>query len=358
MAFRFVAFDDTVTAKPFASIDGVMYPGHPHEKMNMAHWPGNTTPAYLKAKTTVEMAFKLLRFPNWRKQFGDATVLSNNHFDTDGVLACWVLMEPEQALQNEARMIAAAIAGDYQVFTTPFGVKFDLMLTNLDHHPESPIARQLAGLDEVQGSQLTYDWVLERLPDLFDQLDEYPMLWEKQYRRIEDGLRYIAAGGAQIREHQDAVLAVVESDRWLPTLARMSRTQSGRVLSIAHQPEGTLFELLYNLFTFHDVPDRPSIQRPDLSEVVTHFNQLETATGGRWVYDTSYEPVPKLHYVDSAGQRVPSKLDPAMVEAFFVERFAALGDMWPYVPESPWGRVVDGQIVPVEFNHPLQMVPL
>jgi hypothetical protein len=350
MSFRFVAFEEHITQAPFASVDGVMYPGHPHETLNLAHWPGNTTPPYLKAKTTVEMALKLLRFSGWRKLIDPAQVLSNNHYDTDGVLACWILMAPEIAPRYAQSMIAAGIAGDYQVFTTPFGVQFDLLLTNLEHDPNSPLVDQLSGLNEVQTSQFLYDWVLERLPILFDQLDDYEALWKPQYMAIEAGLRAIAAGKAIIREHTDAVLAVVESEDWLPAMARRSRTQGGRLLSICPQPHGTLFELEYTLFTFHDVPDRLSIQRPDLSNVAEHFNQLETSTAGRWVYDTSFEPVPKLHFVDSQEQLVPSQLSPMMVEQYFHEFFASLGDTWPYLAELPWGRFVKDKIIPVSLT--------
>ena len=42
----------------------------------------------------------------WR----DAVVL-NNHFDTDGLMSAWALLEPEKALQHESAMVMAAAAG-------------------------------------------------------------------------------------------------------------------------------------------------------------------------------------------------------------------------------------------------------
>jgi hypothetical protein len=119
------------------------------------------------------------------------------------------------------------------------------------------------------------------------------------------------------------------------------------LLTLVPQGSGYLIELEYTLWTFHDMPDRKPIQRPSLAPMVEYFNQIETATDGRWVFDTSYIPVPKLHYVNEQNQLIPSQLDPQMVEEYLLEYFTTLGDKWPYYEQWPWGSVVDGEILPV-----------
>ena len=346
MSFRFVAFDEEVTKELFISVDGVTSPRHPNETFNLTHWIGNTAPEDLKASTTIEMALKLIRLPNWRDRLGAAQILTNNHFDTDGVVACWILMEPDKVAPYADLLIASGMAGDHGVFSTPEGVKLDLLFTNLEDFERSPIAEHLSPVYKER-SQYMYDWTLDNLPRLLDEIDAYPQLWEPEYKAIVDGLHYVASGGATIREHEEAVLAVVESDRWLHPMARRSRAQGGRLLTIVPQAGGHLIELEYTLWTFHDMPDRVPIQRPALDHMVTYFNQIETANGGEWVFDTSYAPVPKLHYVNKQDELIPSQLNPQMVEHYLLDYFIALGDRWPYYEEWPWGSVVDGEIVPV-----------
>ena len=61
----------------------------------------------------------------------------------------------------------------------------------------------------------------------------------------------------------------------------------------------------------------------------------ETAPGGRWVYDTSFEPVPKLHFVDSAGDLVPSLLVPTMVEQYFKDTLPRWAISGPFLTNQP-----------------------
>ena len=345
MKLRFQTFNQFVTEAPFISVDGLVCVGNPNEILNLAHWPGNSTPIHLKANTTVEMALKLLHLSNWREQLGDATTLSNNHFDTDGVLACWALMAPDVAPSYAELMVSAAVAGDYGFFTTPSGVKLDLMLTNLQDPGRSPLAYALENDPETR-IQALYDWVLPRLPTLFGQIDRYVELWEPEFSAIEQDLLHIASGRVAIREHQPSVLSVIESDRWLNLIARWSRTQGGRLLSIVHQQSGALFELQYALRSFHDRVDRPRINRQNLSPVADQLNQRETALGGRWLFDDD-RFIPRLHFVDGRGNLVPSQSDPVKVEEYLMDYFAQFGNTWTYYQESPWGRVLDSKLIPV-----------
>ena len=345
MELRFLVFSEGITKDPFISVDGVMDKAYPNEVLNLGHWPGNRTPPQLKANTAVEMALKLVETPNWRLQLGSTSVLTNHHYDTDGVLSCWILLAPDVAPQYAEGMISAAVAGDYGLFTTPYGVKLDLLLTNLQDPRRSPLSSHLSE-DPTRNIQVLYDWVHERLPALFAQVDSYAELWTPEYEVIEADLRFIASGGATVREYPNAVLSVIESDRPLNVIARWSRTQFGRLLSIVHRQDGTLFEFQYALPSFHDRIDRPSLSRPELSCLAEQFNERETAPQGRWVFDDN-RFIPKLHFANADGLLESSGLPPAEVKAEITDYFAQFGESWPYLAESPWGHVVSGEFMPV-----------
>jgi hypothetical protein len=79
------------------------------ETVHLSHWGGNHTPPEFKADTSVEIA---LRYAEQGAR--DAGPVVNNHFDTDGVLAVWALMEPDLALSHRGLIVAAAEAGDFE----------------------------------------------------------------------------------------------------------------------------------------------------------------------------------------------------------------------------------------------------
>ena len=76
---------------------------------------------------------------NWVKQkqtdqtgFEDALVL-NNHYDSDGVLSAFALLEPEVALRHEALLVAGAEAGDFDEWPADDrGIKLDAALCELE----------------------------------------------------------------------------------------------------------------------------------------------------------------------------------------------------------------------------------
>ena len=58
-----------------------------------------------------------IRAPEAGERWAEAVVV-NNHFDTDGLLSVWVLLDPEQALSCRELLIAAAEAGDFDEWPT------------------------------------------------------------------------------------------------------------------------------------------------------------------------------------------------------------------------------------------------
>jgi hypothetical protein len=105
--FEFVedAYDGRV---PAISCDGLVSGA----ALDLTHWQGNRTPEKYKADTSTEIALKFVDTPEAREQWANAVVV-NNHFDTDGVLSVWTLLDPASAQAQRELLIAAAEAGDF-----------------------------------------------------------------------------------------------------------------------------------------------------------------------------------------------------------------------------------------------------
>ncbi len=90
------------------SCDGLV----PGAALDLTHWQGNRTPQRYKADTSTEVALKFVGSPEAVNRWADAVVV-NNHFDTDGLLSIWALLDPEQAMTHRDLLVAGAEAGDF-----------------------------------------------------------------------------------------------------------------------------------------------------------------------------------------------------------------------------------------------------
>jgi hypothetical protein len=93
---------------PAISCDGLV----PGAALDLTHWQGNRTPSQYKADTSTEIALNFVSSPEAVDRWAEAVVV-NNHFDTDGLLSIWVLLDPEQATAYRDLLVAAAEAGDF-----------------------------------------------------------------------------------------------------------------------------------------------------------------------------------------------------------------------------------------------------
>src|SRR5215210_5300988 len=87
------------------SIDGTV-----PNSIHFSHWEGNETPAEVKADTSTEIAVNLVTSPNRDALTRGIDLVTNNHFDTDGMLSVWTLMTGERAAEHRDVLIAAAEA--------------------------------------------------------------------------------------------------------------------------------------------------------------------------------------------------------------------------------------------------------
>src|SRR5215218_2361809 len=87
------------------SIDGTV-----KNSIHFSHWEGNHTPDPVKADTSTEIALNLIGSPEREQLTEGIELVTNNHFDTDGVLSVWTVLTGERALGLREKLIAAAEA--------------------------------------------------------------------------------------------------------------------------------------------------------------------------------------------------------------------------------------------------------
>lgn len=299
--------DDLEHVEGKVGVDGLI-----PNSLDLSHWPGNRTPDRWKADTSTEIALNFARDPD--APWGDHDLVVNNHFDTDGVLSAWVLVDPDAALAHADLLVAAAEAGDFQEYTTDAGVQLDLVVEAYRHHPESPFAFKVETWDDEQADAMITEVLLEMMPNLFGQVDEYEFLWWDAWTALQADRRAFAGG--EFTTVQDGAVTLVLADRFPDRRAVSEACDGPFYLLAAEQPwgskeMGTAFRLDAAYHSWADTVDRPAVEVPDPSGVLADLNRAEPAKQGRWMADgyAGQGLTEVLRFTDAAGAALPSALD-------------------------------------------------
>jgi hypothetical protein len=193
---------------PYEQLDGrpnVIVDGSPTEGtvLTVTHWPGYPPPEPLCADLSAQMAFQLLEH---QELLAGAELVSNNHFDQDGLVSIFALVDPDGARQRRAVLEDVAAAGDFATYTIRDAARVSMVLAAV------ATGRGDLDLPDEYGakSALLYTELVDRLPQICDDIDRWAELWADEDAALTASERAIAAGDVTITEDPDVDLAVVD----------------------------------------------------------------------------------------------------------------------------------------------------
>ncbi len=285
-------------------------------KLNLSHWPGNRTPPELKHDLSTGMALKLAQSPDRERWLQGITTVTNNHWDTDGLCSVYAVLHPRDALQHGDVLLAAAMAGDFTMFTTPEGVKIDLTLTALTKHQESPVASDKFS-DDLTRRQAQYEFGLELLPKLLNDPDLHMEWISDDYRAIQNDLRSLREDESMLEVMAALDFAVVRSDRRLSEAAVNTAAGMDRYLEVTPEGSSFLYMCRYTTLSWFELAQKR--QRPDWTSLVAELTAL---TGSPWHAEELTDPTPQLWHGDEAGPKacpVPPERVVPVVSRFFTK---------------------------------------
>ena len=316
---RFEYYSDAIAALPKLSVDGTV-----DNAVHFSHWKGNETPAEVKADTSTEIALKVVAAPNQKQLTRGIDLVTNNHFDTDGVLSVWTMLNGERALGLRDKLIAAAEAGDFSELSTEDGVRASIVIQGSDSPTDtagSPLARQIAG-EDITDEARAYELVLPHVERVLTHVNEFYSLWCDAWNRIANALESFAKGSSRVEEDPEAKfsLVVLAPDIFSSRGFKPTR-HSAPFTAISHHARGELFliatplnrgwayRLDYPYYSWAETIVRPAIARRDLSELMTRLNELEKNSSAQWKLDSS-ELASAAKFVDETGSLGASSLAP------------------------------------------------
>lgn len=318
---RFEFYHSGLDGMPKLSVDGTV-----SNSIHFSHWEGNETPPEVKADTSTEIALNLVGSPNRNELTHGIELVTNNHFDTDGVLSVWTVLTGERALELREKLIPAAEAGDFSEFTNEAAVRASIALQGSDQpspgeESGSPLASYLAGANFDDDAR-AYELVLPEVERLLTKIDEYEHLWGSAWEKIATAMESFERGTSQVKEFSDAGLSLItlapnvfspsgfNPTRHAAPFTAISRYARGQLFLITTPlRDGWAYRIDYPYYSWAETIVRPHIERRDFSRLLEELNQGERENDAAWKLDHS-EMTSAIKFLGSDGRLAPSMLPP------------------------------------------------
>lgn len=302
----------------------------------ITHWPGVPAPPRCEADTSAQMAF--LYLDRGADLHGDAAVVTNNHFDQDGLVGVYTLVCPDEALLQRPQLEDLAAAGDFAVFRDRTSARLSMAVAALADPTRSPLTDLPDVYDDL--CAVLYRAALELLPRWLQDPGCCRDLWADEDAQLEAGLSAIASGAVTLEEDPELDLAIVT----LPADGRSSGHRFvGRAFTGVHpmalhratdrtailtiDPGGGRHELTSRYEGWVQYRSRRVRPRVDLRALADRLTAAET-DGAGWEATPPSDITPQLRTADAGP---PSAIDLRQVVADVKDHLRGAPAAWdPY----------------------------
>jgi hypothetical protein len=280
MALTFVPYSPDLDPKTVVMVDG-WAPGF----RMISHWPGNTTPAPLRHDVTTGSAFLFAEMSSAARArtIGDFTVVTNNHYDTDGALSLFTMLRPELALSNRDLMVRAARGGDLAAWGGEDALALELSVMS-DLGEFMPFSTPPYDAERISNLSRAYERIFTMLPGLLNDPFKGRERWEKRFRQVVDDVARVERGdGVSVTAHRDDDLAVVETDRPITSYGmRLAAGDLYRVLLVHRGEVGNRYRFCFRNESWWDLVSVKPQPRKRLAGLAQRLNELEGAPRLWW----------------------------------------------------------------------------
>ena len=290
------------SSEPNVIVDGM---ANDRTLITLSHWRRSGTPADLMADTSAAIVFNYLDRPDRPDLHVPADVVSNNHFDEDGLVGIYALLEPDAAASRRDLLIDVAQSGDFGVCRRRRAARIAFAISAHADPARSPFPRPLFDRPTPQVEEGLYRALLDVLPRLLADVDEYRSLWGPEDAALTNTEHLFDAGRITIEEQPELDLAVVRgpsAGEWHP-MAVHTRTAATRLL-LVHGPR---VEFRYRYESWVQMASRRPALRVDLTALAGEMTR-EDGADGRWRFEGVEHITPRMYREGGASILTPEDI--------------------------------------------------
>lgn len=317
-----------------------------HTELTLSHWPGTKLPEQLQADVSAEIVFNYLESPEYQVS---VEAVSNNHFDEDGLVSLWTLLNPEEALERRDLLIDVATAGDFGTYRDRDAARISFIINAWTDPQASPLKTSVFALPYEEQVLILYEELLQRFDKVVDRFDYLERYWSAQDHILDKSEQALSNGTATITHYENADLAVIKIhplpqlaaatarsaeaaaraadatertaqmpwDKIMHPMAIHNNTDAMRVLLM----QGNRYSLYYRYETWVQYVSRALQPRIDLDPLCEQLNVAETA-GASWKFDGVGAIVPRMQPV-SVKSSIPQDELVDMIVSYLVSHGTA-----------------------------------
>jgi len=294
---RYVPYHD-IGAAPHIVVDGKQQAA---TTLTLSHWPWNSTPETLLRDTSTDIAFAYLKSPAFHN---DSGIVSNSHYDEDGLLSMFALTNPAEAWAHKDWLIRTSYASDFWRCTDEDAAKLSFVLAAWTDPEVSPLPADIFELPLRQKIIAEYRLMLEALPGILSDPYKDEQFWQPEFQFWQDSIAYIDSGEVRLEEWPDLDTVVVRVPGDLPPqrirrylthwelpvhpFAIFAKTNCSRVIWVHGQQVSMQFryESWVQVSSFKPQP------RVDLQPLAELLSELD---GTDWQFDGVHEVAAGLY---------------------------------------------------------------
>jgi len=339
--------------------------------LTLSHWPQSPTPPVLARDLSAQIVFAFLhaarvadapQVPEARlrrrgssadlsaaiEAAGVAEVVTNDHFDEDGLVSVLAMTNPDFALRHEELLVDVASCGDFGVARSQIAARIAFAISPIgEEAAKAPAPAERPG----SWSGARYRAVLEKAVELVEHPEHFGRYWKEQDAALTRSQEVLRAGSVTIHEVPEVDLAVLirtAGAGWfdagsaapgavaLHEVALHSATPASRILCFN---EGRC-ELYLRYEGWVRYVSRKVPLRPDLEPLAAELSAAEPS-GSRWVADGVGSLVSRMR-PEADGE---TELDPKLVLEMVVAYLKSAPGAW-----DPFRQ--GGALIPVGERRP------
>ncbi len=299
--------------------------------LTLSHWPESGCPPELKADLSAEIVFNFLNSEMFQSLGSRAEAVSNNHFDEDGIVGIYTLLNPEAALEEKEFLLDIATAGDFGTYKNREAAHVTFVLQAWAQPDKSPLNKTVFRRPYEEVTSILYEELLPRFSNLFQRVHFLEQYWKEEDLLLDWSENAIQNGSIRIEEHPQLIFSIVETPnskewaasrpvvsegRWTHSVCHQFAVHNATTSSRIWSPTDYAMIFIIGTKLWVETVVRKPQARIDLQPLAEKFNRSEGKA--IWTAEDIKGIVPHLNFSDKAV----SKLTSQSIKEAFIEFFS------------------------------------